>query len=248
MCTLSWRAGADGSGYALWFNRDEVNTRAAEHAPRLWPADGQGAGFLAPVDGARGGTWLAVNERGLTVALLNDYGVAWRPAQPSRSRGDVVVETARKEGITAVAAVLSAEALRNTAAFSLVALEADGARACWHWDGVRLEARTGGQVPDFFSSSSYRTAEVIAARRAGFDREAGNGADDEARRAYHFSHDNTRGAESVLMCRPDANTRSVCLVRVGAAGAVLEYVPVTRGGAGPETGEMRRWILPRAGA
>ncbi len=248
MCTLTWRAQTDGCGYELWFNRDEVITREAELEPRLWPSAGGGAAFLAPVDGARGGTWLAVNERGLTVALLNDYGVTWRPPVPSRSRGDVVVEAAREMTIAGVAAMLSPDKLRHTPAFTLIVLETGGAAACWNWDGLRLEVKNGADVPEFFSSSSYRTAEVIAARRAGFERMTGNSADEAARRAYHFSHDNTRGAESVLMCRPDANTRSVCRVRVGAAEAVFEYVPVTRGGAGPEVGEMRRWTLPRAGA
>lgn len=276
MCTLTWRARRNGAGYELWFNRDEVNTREAELPPRLWAggeagcdaggyiggatmsAAGGGArenrsgrSFLAPVDSTRGGTWLAVNDAGLTAALLNDYAVAWRPPAPSRSRGDLVVAVARANGIDAVARarLLTADALRNTAAFTLVVLEADGGCASWHWDGVTVAEARGAEVPSFFSSSSYRTAEVIAARRAGFARlVAADAADEAARRMYHFFHDTARGAESVLMCRPDANTRSVCRVSVDAGEAVLEYVPVARGAAGPEVGEARRWSLPMAGA
>jgi hypothetical protein len=137
--------------------------------------------------------------------------------------------------------------LRTTAAFTLIALEASGARACWHWNGVRLEHRRGKDVPEFFSSSSYRTAEVIAARRMEFER-VSKTTDEESRREFHFSHDMTRGAESVLMSRPDANTRSVSCVRVGTSEAVLEYVPVGRGEAGPVLGAVCRYRLPRSDA
>ncbi len=76
MCTVSWRAARDG--YDLFFNRDELHTRAPELPPALSERDG--VRFLAPRDGDHGGTWLAVNEHGLTVCLLNDYANPWRPA------------------------------------------------------------------------------------------------------------------------------------------------------------------------
>ena len=238
------------SGYELWFNRDEVVSRAAELPPRHWPGAETGSGFIAPVDGARGGTWLAVNERGMTVALLNDYGVSWRPASPSRSRGDVVVAVARLAGIAGAGALLAADALRNTAAFTLVVLEAGGSGASWNWDGTRVLETRGEGVAEFFSSSSYRTAEVIAARAAAYARaaaSAGPGAEEKTWRAYHFSHDTARGAESVLMRRADANTRSVCRVRVTATRIELEYVRVLRGALVPEAGESATWSLPPLG-
>lgn len=250
MCTLTWRALRGKNGYELWFNRDEIISRAPETPPRLWPGSGGGADFVAPVDGARGGTWLAVNTHGMTAALLNDYGVSWRPASPSRSRGDLVAAVARLAGIAEAGALLHADALRNTAAFTLVVLEAGGACASWNWDGTRVAATRGESVAAFFSSSSYRTAEVIAARAAAYARAAGperEAAEEKTWRAYHFSHDAARGAESVLMRRADANTRSVCRVRVTTTRIELEYVPVARGAAVPEAGESATWSLPPVG-
>ncbi len=247
MCTLTWSARRGRPGYELWFNRDEVNSRAAEQPPRRWEPAGAGAGFYAPVDGARGGTWLAVNDHGLTVALLNEYGVSWRPPAPARSRGDLVVAAARTTGLADMAVLLRAEALRNLPAFTLVALEAGGGCASWQWDGARVDEARGAQVASFFSSSSYRPAEVIAARRAAYARAAGSTADGAARRAYHFHHDPARAAESVLMCRPDAHTRSVCRVTAGDTQAEVEYVPVARRGAVPEPGAPLRWVWPVTG-
>ena len=246
MCTLSWRTLAGETGYELWFNRDELVTREAELPPCVWPGERAAGSFLAPIDGSRGGTWLAVSEHGLCVALLNDYGVVWRPSPPSHSRGDIVVAAVKAVGIQGIAAVLAAAELEKTAAFTLVALESSGGRACWHWDGAQLGVKRGEDVPEFFSSSSYRTDEVIAARRHEFDRIRRSEADSDSRRAFHLSHDSARGAESVLMFRPDANTRSVSHVRVGETGVAFEYVPVARGVAGPVPGEACHHFLPRA--
>jgi hypothetical protein len=102
-------------------------------------------------------------------------------------------------------------------------------------------------VPEFLSSSSYRTETVIEERKAGFLRAKNEAKNDGALRAYHFFHDEKRGAESVLMCRPDANTRSVCSVKVGGTEAVLDYVPVVRSLNRPVAGETRRWTLPLSG-
>ena len=242
MCTLTWRALGGAGGYELWFNRDELRTRAAELPPQACRT-ADGVAFLAPKDGQRGGTWLASNEYGLTVALLNDYGVTWRPSEPTRSRGDVVLAAAGAADLDAVAETLAEETLRHTGAFTLVALAAKAECGVWHWDGVRLMATRGAAVPDFFSSSSYRTETVIAARREAFLRCGAEGGAE--RQAYHFSHDKTRGAESVLMARPDACTRSVCAVRVEAGEVMLDYVPVRWGGEGAQPGEAVRTNLRR---
>lgn len=243
MCTLTWRARKNATGYELWFNRDELRGREAEAPPREWTAGAAGTRFLAPVDGARGGTWLAVNEHGLTVALLNDYAATWRPATPTRSRGDVVMKAAGAARIGDVAAGLTAETLRTTGAFTLVALEVEGGRGAWHWDGVRVAEILGEDMPEFFSSSSYCTTAVIAARRAEFERSEAAGG---GREAYHLFYDKTRGAESVLMNRPDACTRSVCAVRAGEATVELEYAPVEWGAGGAAMTKRGLFLLERA--
>ena len=88
MCTVSWRVSREG--YDLFFNRDELNTRAPEVAPAI--GQSEGVAFLAPRDGTSGGTWLLANDRGLTLGLLNDYGASWRPAAAvvRVSRGQIV--------------------------------------------------------------------------------------------------------------------------------------------------------------
>src|SRR5262245_8061057 len=67
--TVSWTPTREG--YALRFNRDERRTRGPGLPPGMM--EGDGVRFLAPTDADAGGTWIGVNQFGLTVGLLNRY-------------------------------------------------------------------------------------------------------------------------------------------------------------------------------
>ena len=69
MCTVTWVHSQ--AGYELFFNRDERTGRGPE-SPAC-EAETNGVRWLAPRDSDAGGTWLAVNEHGLTLGLLNGY-------------------------------------------------------------------------------------------------------------------------------------------------------------------------------
>ena len=58
------------AGYTLLFNRDELRTRGPEIAPSETRTD-SGVRYVAPTDSDAGGTWIAANEHGVSVALLN---------------------------------------------------------------------------------------------------------------------------------------------------------------------------------
>ena len=79
MCTVTWLPGRNE--YRLFFNRDERKTRKPAAPPALH--EHHGVRQLYPVDGTAGGTWLGVNEYGVTVGILNHY-VAERADRPGR--------------------------------------------------------------------------------------------------------------------------------------------------------------------
>src|SRR6478752_326444 len=87
MCTVSWIHTQDG--YQLLCNRDELDTRMRAEVPAMLVEDD--VRYLAPADGDFGGTWIAANEHGLTLALLN-LMTPW--VRPSRSRGHLVRDLA----------------------------------------------------------------------------------------------------------------------------------------------------------
>lgn len=221
MCTFSWWPTA--GGYGFLFNRDELNTRGPELPPEAVTRGG--LTHIAPRDADTGGTWLGVNDHGIGVVLLNDYTVAWRPDSPARSRGELVRLALGARTPAAVGRTVADFDVGNTGAFHLIALGRHAEAHVHHWNGDRLEHHSGDDVDQFFSSSSFRAAEVIAARRARYDL-LPDKTDENALRALHWSHDPAAGAHSVLMRRPDAATRSVCEVSVGPAEATLSYTPV----------------------
>lgn len=242
MCTFTWRtSSADydasvdqlreaetGSGYDLFFNRDERHQRALETPPDF--GETHGVRWLAPRDPDAGGTWILVNAHGVTVCLLNDYATPWRPAGRARSRGQLVLSLAAAPDAEAIAARLAAEDLSALLPFHLIAV-APGCQTrpatarYWHWNGANL-AVTALSSPACLSSSSFATAEVVGWRHARFDEllNAHHGAPDVAQlAAWHRRHDPAQPAHSVRMLRADAATRSLTQVTVCRGFAALAY-------------------------
>jgi hypothetical protein len=75
MCTLTYILYQQG--YELFFNRDEQRTRPIALPPQRMHIDTTentaSNAAIYPVDPTGQGTWLAVNENGLSLALLNHY-------------------------------------------------------------------------------------------------------------------------------------------------------------------------------
>src|SRR5271165_4900501 len=85
MCTVSFIARKEG--YALGMNRDEQLTRI----PGLPPSKKiiNGCIVLSPSEPG-GGTWIALNDSGVTFALINWYSITTRVKGETVSRGQVV--------------------------------------------------------------------------------------------------------------------------------------------------------------
>src|SRR5882724_8716006 len=84
MCTVSWIHQDDG--YDLLCNRDELHTRKPALPPRVH--ERSDVRFIAPIDGDLGGSWIGVNEFGLSLCLLNRYQDGEQSATESKkSRG-----------------------------------------------------------------------------------------------------------------------------------------------------------------
>jgi hypothetical protein len=238
MCTASWLH--DRSGYWLFFNRDELRDRQ----PALLPAIRaiRGVRYVAPVDGDHGGTWLAVNEFGITLCLLNLYGVATESTEAATSRGllmNNLVDSCSRDEITAR---LRDADLRRFNPFSILALAPGEPAAIVVWDGRTLARCDAGDDRVPYVSSSYRVSEVTAARVATFDKLArlAGGVSPEVLAEFHASHAPERGPFSPCMHRDDASTVSATVVRVDHSEAVLEY----RDGAPCESGTSTRHALP----
>ena len=228
MCTVSWlrrpidSAEANVGAYELFFNRDELKTRKPALPPRLKTIDG--VKMLTPEDGDAGGTWMAVNEYGLTVCLLNYYDRPYElmSGESFTSRGLLVLALAGKRSVSEAQHYLDTESMRHYRAFHVLMLDkSDCASATWN--GERITHDSAPLCP--MSSSSYETQFVITGRQRLFrDIFASSTPSPEALFEFQQSHLPEKGPFSVCMHRPEAGTVSHSHVRVTDDLAEYSYI------------------------
>lgn len=220
MCTISWIR--DANGYQLLCNRDEKLTRKPALEPRL--AVRNGTRFLAPVDGDFGGTWIATNEFGVSVCLLNGAnltGSEIHVTAPWRSRGLLPLDLIPEPTVTAICKRLKETDLSAFAPFTLAALEPGHPAAVLEWDGSKKTLLFEEAERFMLTSSSFDSEEVRRRRQEEYDRvQAGEELFD-----FHRSHAPARSAYSTCMHRADAETVSFSWIRVSELTATFYYTP-----------------------
>ena len=212
MCTLTWLR--EPAGYRLFSNRDEKLSRPCGAPPRIHERNG--IRFLAPVDTLFGGTWIAVNEFGIAMSILN--GPPGTIA--ATSRGLLVWEMSIIESQRQVLALLQSIGLGQFAPFTLAVFEPHRKPVICGWTGKRLSI-----IPASFplASSSADYAGVRAARRK---QVAGIGPiSPAALHRFHASHDGGPSAYSPCMHREDAQTVSYTELMVSSDRIRMTYQP-----------------------
>jgi hypothetical protein len=249
MCTLSWLSLEDG--YFVAFSRDERHTRAPGLGPRM--IERAGVRAIAPVDAEAGGTWIAVNELGITLALLNGYRfqvgseTAAESSRAWKSRGELASNACDAASLGELSQRLARQDLASFRPFELVAF--DSARRAWlaAWDGSTLAQRelSDGDCP--MVSSSFDDTGARERRRAEFERQVPTPASPRDLELFHASHAPSRGPYSPCMHREDAHTVSFTRVRVGARQVELVYQPQSPcAGMPAQRVELPRRVVARA--
>jgi hypothetical protein len=213
-------------GVRLVCNRDERRTRPPALPPRLIRA-GQRRAIL-PIDPAGGGTWIAANDAGLVLTLLNRHEGRYAPgsaATEDRSRGLIVRALIECATLESVRDALDALGTSRFAPFRLVAVQ--NARAAVI---TSAGCETSCEVrpltdPLFFTSSSLGDRIVEAPRRELFERLVVNETESRLRGQARFHRHRWPGREpiSILMSRADAVTVSRTVVDVDTRGCALAY-------------------------
>jgi uncharacterized protein with NRDE domain len=225
MCTVTVVPVRDGVRLAC--NRDERRSRPEAFPPRVVRAGARRA--AGPVDAAAGGTWVAVTDAGLALALLNvnsGSGVASGHA-PLRSRGTIIPDLLDCGTL--------AEALARAAAFDpalhapfRLVLADRRQFAELRSDGRRTDAAPPADLVSsmLFTSSGLGDELVEAPRRELFRATFASGANRVAAQdAFHRYHWPDRPHLSVCMRREDARTVSHTVVSITPARATLTYHP-----------------------
>jgi hypothetical protein len=219
MCTVSWLHTADG--YQLLSNRDEKHTRAVAAPPSVHLK--AGVRFLAPADGSHGGAWIAANEYGLSLCLLNSP-----PNSPTSgeflSRGFIIPSLIASTSIPECQRQLDELHLDSFLPFILLMLHLDNTQKIAVWDGVRLRHVNSNRP--ILASSSFDFDGVGQARRNQFDQAASSEPLTESMlMRFHASHADGPSAYSPCMHRSDASTVSLTSIRVTPASVECLYYP-----------------------
>jgi hypothetical protein len=227
MCTLTV-VPLSGDRVRLAFNRDEQRTRAPGRPPARRQFGARQA--VLPTDPISGGTWLAVNDAGLALAVLNSNpSDARRERASRRSRGELI--PVLLECATPAAALGEMERsvpYPDFAPFRLV-LVGCGVGADILWDGRQpmVMNRLVGGTPLLFTSSGLGDHLVEGVRRELFDDLFAGPAKEwgSAQDAFHRHRWPDSPHLSVNMDRPDARTVSHAVIELGLTAATFAYHP-----------------------
>lgn len=220
MCTLSWFKTAEG--YELFFNRDEQVTRRRAELPEIYTSSS--VKIIAPTDADAGGTWIAVNQYGLSLCLLNHYDseIGLDTNREWVSRGTIVRELASNEALGLVELAFAGLDLLQFKPFRLFVLNPAGKSLFFTWDGKQVSMERNIDKPR--TSSSYDPQTVRRVRKELFANSGLHDCNDRQRFLdFHASHDPEASAYSVCMHRDDANTVSLSHIVVDEANISFAY-------------------------
>ena len=207
----------------LAMNRDEQTSRPRAMGPRRHWTGSHNA--LYPSE-TGGGTWIGINDAGLSLALINWYAKPQRDRALCVSRGIVIPHLLAADDLAGVGLLFSDLPMSRINPFRLIAVSLAGhAVSEWRWDGAVLECRRHGWKRGHWFSSGFDEA-LVNRKRAGMVRAAAAAVSARTSawlRQLHNSHQPERGAFSVCMHRQDAQTVSYTEILATRRMAQMRY-------------------------
>ncbi|RTE85895.1 MULTISPECIES: NRDE family protein [Gammaproteobacteria] len=229
MCTITWRIVAEKETdnqpveprLYIVANRDESRTRVRALPPQYFEASD--CRLLMPVDPQGQGSWIATNEFGLTVALLNNYEAEaeFHKLEGARSRGLLVKALAGCTNFLAAEKQLNAEDIKRYAPFHLLLFAGAQHPVCWTWNGHKLSQKhlTSG----YLSTSAWQSKHIPKVR-ARYLKDALAKVTNESEHLHLLRSAKPKGGGfGVAMKRNDAMTVSTTTLQITPKQTVMHY-------------------------
>ena len=221
MCTVTFIARR--RGYCLGMNRDEKLTRPTGLPPKKKKVNGRAV--ISPSEPG-GGTWIAVNDHGATLALINWYSITARVGGKTVSRGEVINSMSAAISPDFADAALHELPLNRINPFRLIGIyPATGEIVEWRWNLKQLVRKNHRWKSQQWISSGFDEPTAQRVRSKTFqraERQHSAGSLDWLRR-LHRSHSPQAGPFSTCMHRADAATVSYTEVTVSSRQATMRY-------------------------
>jgi hypothetical protein len=212
MCTVTFIPRS--KGYCLGMNRDEKRSRVKGLLPAVHESHGHR--IIYPSE-PTGGTWIALNDQGVSFALINWYSIPARVISHTVSRGEVIPSVAAADSSIMVDRNLAQIPLKQTNPFRLVAVFPNSREIVeWRWDLKQLTRKEHRWRAQQWISSGFNEPQAQKVRSATFKKALNQKKAGSLRwlRRLHRSHVPHSGPFSICMHRDDAVTVSyteVCL-------------------------------------
>ncbi len=215
-----------GASVRLGCNRDELRAR-----PKATPPVERRFGdrrALLPIDVQSGGTWLAVNDAGLMMALLNRYPDSVPAPSGPASRGEIIPALLSHASAAEAVEAAARMELERYAPFRLLVADRNSVVALVGAEGtLRRETPADFSSPLLFTSSGLGDEVVESPRRALFEETFGNGPWSRAMQdGFHRHCWCEQPHLSIRMEAPIARTVSHSFVELFEERAVMTYSDV----------------------
>lgn len=221
MCTISFIARQ--RGYLLAMNRDEKLSRAQGLPPK---SKFVGERKVICPSEPGGGTWIALNEAGVTFALINWYSVKAQAKANPVSRGVVVASVSAEMSPVAASKILAKLPLKKINPFRLIGVfPATKEVFEWSWDLKKLVQKKHPWRGQQFISSGFDEPKAQRIRSQTFRRalrQKSAGTLGWLRR-LHRSHSPEPGPFATCMHRVDAATVSCTEIAVSLRAGTMRY-------------------------
>lgn len=220
MCSLSWRVFEDH--LCVVFNRDELHSRSRALQPQLF--NSAQADYLMPKDPDGNGSWIAANEHGLVITLLNNYQGQLKPQSDElMSRGLLVKQAAKKKTIEQIAELMAGLELAQIQPFTLCVLSRNQQRM-WQYDGIESQLTMQILPEHVFSSGDPLARESINLRHQYVKREVVDSVQQLLDfHQHHLDNPHHKGRFGLCMHREEGGTQSMCHVSVYSNETQFHY-------------------------
>jgi len=221
MCTVTFIARQ--WGYCLGMNRDEKLTRPTGLPPKEKKVNGRAV--ISPSEPG-GGTWIALNDYGATLALINWYSITARVGGKAVSRGEVINSMSAASSADVAHAALAGLPLNRINPFRLIGVyPATGEIIEWRWNLSQLVRKHHRWKTQQWISSGFDEPTAQRVRGKSFQRAGRQHSADSLDwlRRLHRSHLPEAGPFSTCMHRADAATVSYTAVAVSSHHTTMRY-------------------------
>ncbi|MBW3697429.1 hypothetical protein EK599_17180 [Vibrio sp. T187] len=222
MCSVTWLLNEEG--YQVFFNRDEQKSRALATPPQQLTHNG--TKVLMPIDPVGKGSWISLNEHGLSLCLLNNYQ-GKMPEGPLLSRGLLLKLLSSSTSLEQVTEHFNQLDIQRFAPFTLLVFRPTLSLVnpevfAFAWDGTNIDIK---QTDSPLFSSGIALEEVQHYRRELYNTLTFDNKTQQTLLTFHAHHHPEHGYLSACMHREDAHTVSFTHLNVTDRQLAMSYIP-----------------------